>query len=274
MTSERYYYGQGKVYLSPREQDGRPGPWRFIGDVSSLNVSLTFEQRVTKQSYKGVLAVDRRFIIEQGGTISSIWHSFSIDNLSLMVGSRLISEPPGLVEGLEINKGIKAGETFFLPHQGVWDFVIPGLDENIDYRFNGELGEVNFILTPTMPTIYASYKYAGGEPLPFYTEVKTEYALRYEGVNLAENEPPTVLEFYRLSLDPGTIIELINNGNELPGLVTNALILPDMAKVQDPLLGRFGRFIFIPVSDSTHGRLTPIYTTASTSGEIVTIYPK
>jgi hypothetical protein len=33
--SETYYYGQGKVFLARRQANGKPGAFRWVGDVSA-----------------------------------------------------------------------------------------------------------------------------------------------------------------------------------------------------------------------------------------------
>ncbi|WP_411753102.1 hypothetical protein [Serratia sp. (in: enterobacteria)] len=273
MQTQPYYYGQGKVFLAKRD-DNPLLIWRWLGDVSTLNVSLSFEGKTTKSSVHGQLSVNQRYITELGGEIESTWHSFSLENLSLLMGSTLTTSPSGVIESFDLPSGIKAGDRIALPHQEVWALSITGLSEHIDYHVEPAWGVIEFLLTPGLSILRVSYKHSGSEILPIFNEAQGEYALRYEGRNLAENNEPTLLEFYRLSFDPAVILKLINNESELAGLETKAIILPDMSKSSDATFGRFGRLIYIPITDSTHGKLSPIYTTASTSGEIVTIYPK
>ncbi|MBA0182013.1 hypothetical protein [Pectobacterium carotovorum] len=47
-------------------------------------------------------------------------------------------------------------------------------------------------------------------------------------LNLAENSRKTLIELYRVNIDPVGMLELINTGNNLVGLETTSLILPDL----------------------------------------------
>ncbi|MBN3191567.1 hypothetical protein H4F64_15295 [Pectobacterium brasiliense] len=47
-------------------------------------------------------------------------------------------------------------------------------------------------------------------------------------LNLAENSRKTLIELYRVNIDPVGMLELINTGNNLVGLETTSLISPDL----------------------------------------------
>ncbi|GKW36139.1 hypothetical protein [Pectobacterium carotovorum] len=64
-------------------------------------------------------------------------------------------------------------------------------------------------------------------------------------LNLAENSRKTLIELYRVNIDPVGMLELINTGNNLIGLETTSLILPDLQKTPSIELGMFGRISMI-----------------------------
>ncbi|UCM30546.1 hypothetical protein LE197_11895 [Pseudomonas sp. PS1(2021)] len=68
-------------------------------------------------------------------------------------------------------------------------------------------------------------------------------ALRYEGINLAEDGAPIIVEIYKLS--PGLLQELslITDGNDVAGMPVSFSALLDTSKPANGPLGQFGRII-------------------------------
>jgi hypothetical protein len=97
---------------------------------------------------------------------------------------------------------------------------------------------------PTWP-LKAAYNYAAFRQVPFFNRAQPILQVRYEGVNLAENEAPVIVEFFKVSSDPMQSWALIQNGNELAGNAFTLNPLADTARPETGALGRFGRFIQI-----------------------------
>ncbi len=251
--NETYYYGQGKVYLARRGEDGRPGGWRWIGDVSELVITLNFENKTTKYSRGGKLFTKKRFITGYSGAVAATWLDFSADNLALLLKSDHSTSYPSIVERYELQAGIMAGDRITLPHQRIWGVVINGLQAGKDYTVDGHWGALNFINPPPTQPAAVEYEHAGGTVVPLIGLQDREYALRFEGINLAENKQSVLLELYRLSYDPLVSWQLISNGNSLSGVETNAELLSDNVSQPDDMLGQFGRLtIFDALSGITH----------------------
>lgn len=69
--------------------------------------------------------------------------------------------------------------------------------------------------------------------------------MRYEGVNLAEENEWNLVELYKVNFNPTEALKLINNENALDALAAKAKILADTSKVGDKVMGRFGRVVKI-----------------------------
>lgn len=244
MSQENYYYGQGKVYLSKRDSDRRVN-WRWIGDVSALNVTLTHEQQVGKISRGGSVLQANRYITARNGGITATWHDLSADNLAILLYGEQYQYRQSWAEDEALPEGIVAGDRVCLEFQNVRDVVLSGLTEGEDYTVDADFGAIEFLTTPAEQPVFASYDYASYKTIPVLTSTPGEFALRYESINLAENGRKTLVELYRVNIDPVGMLELINTGNTLLGLETTSLILPDLQRTPSRQLGLFGRVSMI-----------------------------
>ncbi|MEM5445775.1 hypothetical protein, partial [Serratia marcescens] len=184
----------------------------------------------------------RSFPTSKDGTVTSTWHELSAENLALVLYGNRVVIPGGSVTAELLPTGIKAGERFALAHQRISDAVIGELVEGTDYELDYTYGAVTFLKDQTAaPSI--NYKYAGGVNTTLFTSHPENYALRFEGINLAEGGAAKILELYKLSFDPVSTLALIQGDTSLAGLETTANVLFDNVQPNDPTIGKFGRVI-------------------------------
>ncbi|OKP27609.1 hypothetical protein [Serratia fonticola] len=236
-----YYYGQGKVFLARRLADGRTGAMRWVGDVSALNVNFTFEQQVTKVSRGGVLLPAQLYKTAQSASISSTWHYFSMENLALVLGAEPIVEPFSIKSEDEFPAGIIKGDIYSLPHTTVFNVKIAGLENDIDYIVDQQWGTIEFLVTPANKSHLVKYEHLQNQSLPLFTSTPVELSLRYQGVNMAQDNAPILVELYRLVLEPLATLELINTSNNMPGMEMTAQLLADLSRKNTSQFGYFGR---------------------------------
>ncbi|HBY9741559.1 TPA: hypothetical protein MJA79_18745 [Klebsiella pneumoniae] len=242
--NETYYYGQGKVYLARRDINGRPGAYRWLGDVSELAITLAFEQNVSKISRRGRLFNSRRFISGYTGSLAATWHNFSSDNLSLLLRGEATKTAASIVDREVLPAGINAGDRISLAHQNVWGVEIAGLTKGKDYIVDAVWGAIQFLITPPQQPVELGYQHAGTTSVPIVSNSEHEFALRFEGINLAERNSMVLVELYRLSYNPLAGWQLITSGTSLAGLETTAELLFDPSTLSDTSLGQFGRVTF------------------------------
>lgn len=235
---ENYYYGQGKVFLAPRDNKRA---FRWVGDVSSLKIAFSYEQQVTKASRGGMLYQDKRIITGASGSVNSTWHNFSVENLALLLGAQLIDEPFSFNEQFAIPDGVEKGDIIALPHTSVFNVSINGLQRDADYVVDRQFGTVEFLVAPESTSLIATYEHLYNQWLPFFSAKNQEFYLRFQGVNLAEGSAPVLLELYRVSIDPLAALELISSGNDIAGIDMTSMVLPDFQQNDDIALSYFGR---------------------------------
>ncbi|BEO02364.1 hypothetical protein SMQC13_00910 [Serratia marcescens] len=241
--NETYYYGQGKVFLSRRSSTEQSGRWRWVGDVSTFNVSFSSEQKVRSSAMGGKVVQTNRFITSTTGSVIMKWHDISAENLAIAFYGEHVTSRQNWVPNEPLPTGISAGDKIYLQFQNVRDVSISGLKEGIDYTVDAIWGAVVFLRKPKEKLLYASYDYASCDAIPFLTATSDEFSLRFESINIAENERRMLVELYRINIDPINIFEFISNGNSLNGMDTSGLILHDMTKPRSQPLGQFGRIV-------------------------------
>lgn len=235
---ENYYYGQGKVFLAPCDNKRS---FRWVGDVSSLEVSFSYEQKTKKISRAGQLFQNKRFITELTGGLRSTWHDFSTENLSLLFGARLKKEPFSFSEHVELPSGIVKGDLIALPHTTVFGVKVSGLEVGTDYLIDRQWGTLEFLVTPQHQPLTVRYEHLANESIPLFSGGSSEFQLRYQGINMAEDCKPVLLEIYRLSINPLAVLELINTGSQLAGIEVTGMIMPDLSRMDSSVFSYFGR---------------------------------
>jgi hypothetical protein len=161
---ENYYYGQGKVFLAPRDNKRA---FRWVGDVSTLKIAFSYEQQITKASRGGQLYQNQRIITGASGSVSSTWHNFSVENLALLLGAQPVDEPFSFNEQFALPDGIVKGDIIALPHTTVFNVSINGLERDADYVVDRQFGTIEFLVTPEAVGLIAAYEHLFNQWLPF-----------------------------------------------------------------------------------------------------------
>lgn len=244
MTPETYYYGQGKVYLGLRNDAGQATKLRWIGDVDSLEVALTTESFTHKESYSGHRAPVRRISTSKDGSATSTWYEHSAENLAILLYGEKVVVPAGTVTEEALPTDIDAGDRILLAHNNVSDVIITGLTLGQDYTVDLKFGAIEFLAKPSQ-ALTVNYSYESSINTSMFTASPVDLFMRYEGINLAENGAPVVLELYKVQFDPVSALSMINTDTSLPGLETTAAVLLDTNRPEDAQFGRYGRVIHV-----------------------------
>ena len=250
MAKEEYFYGQGRVFLAPIIA-GILGMWRWIGDVSSLKLALEIEHVEHKESYSGQKALARSFPIGKTATLTAILHSLEIDNLALTLFGKSLSTPGSTVTGEVLPNNMKAGDIAMLAHQGVSNVAITdsaGGAATLDPKHynvspHGTFELLSLPVPPPTQPFKAAYTYAATKAVGMFTAPQPLVALRYDGINLAENGAPVVFELYRVGTDPLKELPFVTDGNSVAGMEISGGVLIDPTKPANGDMGQFGRII-------------------------------
>ncbi|MEQ6471077.1 hypothetical protein [Comamonas sp. wu1-DMT] len=252
---ETLFYGQGRVFSRPFGSTGGGG-WGWWGDVSALSFGGTDEQAAHKESYSGQKSKIRSFSIGGDRTLKAVLHQVDPDSLAQQLRGTVSEISAGTVTGEMFPNPVAVGDVIKLDKPyNVSDLVITdssGSPVTLDpehYDAYLEHGSIELLSLPTVPGITqpfkAAYKQAGARQVAFFNAAPKLIQLRYEGINLAENNEPVIVEFYKVSTAPLQELALITSGNELAGMSIDAECLADSSRPANGPLGRFGRYVKI-----------------------------
>lgn len=250
MDTETYLYGQGRVSLALRDATtGVPGRFFYIGDVSALTSKLTTEKAKHVESNSGQKGTVRSFPVGKGCTLDMTWHQFDTDNLAIVLQGTSQSTVAGTVTAEVIEGTLAAGDVFYLKNPGVSNVVIKDstgtpivLVLDTDYAIeDAAFGRCRLLNVGTFVQPFkADYSYAARKAVGMFTTGQKEYALRYEGVNLAEGNAPIMADYYKIAPDVLAELALITSGTDVAGMPVTCEVLRDTSKPNSGALGQYG----------------------------------
>lgn len=254
MAQETYHYGQGKVYLLERLSGGGRGPRVWIGDVSELTGSITEESFTHQESYSGKKASVRKLFLSKTMEWSATMHELSAANIARFTDGTVVTTAAGTVTGEGLGT-VEVGDELKLENWGVSNVVItdsaaptPATIDAEHYEVDA-FGNVTFNSLPTSPAptmpLLAAYSHEAANQVAFLNAPRKEYALIYEGINLAEGEKPVVLELYKVAPSMLQTLSMITNGNQLASAPITIEALLDSAMSATGSLGQYGRIITV-----------------------------
>lgn len=245
--TETYFYGQGKVYS--RVSGGK---WRWWGDVSALTLAAEIQKAEHIESYSGQKGLARSFPIGKTVTLNATLHQ--IDTAAIAEG--LYGAVSDIAAGSVTNESlgtVAAGDIVKLAFGAVSSVVItdslgsPATIAGSHYDLDARFGSIEFLTLPSGPAptqpLKAAYSHLAGTQANFLTQPAKTVEFRYEGVNLAEENAPVIVELYKVSSDPFQELALITDGNDVAGLPLASAVLIDTSKSASGALGQFGRFV-------------------------------
>jgi hypothetical protein len=250
-----YFSGQGKVYVAQQDVTGNPGVFRYIGNVSALTVGVATDLLEHKESTSGQRLTDLRLQRGKSSTMSCTMQDFDKKNIALAFQGTDSAGTGASVTGEAFPTLVAVGDIIRLAHTKISALVIkdstPVTPLNattpVNYTFDPDFGTVT-IAALTPPTLVqplkADYTYAASPQVNFLTGSNPDRWFRFEGLNTANNNAKTLVEFYRCSLTPAKELALISD--DVMSLAMDGSVLYDANKVADAVLGQFGRIVYIP----------------------------
>ena len=233
-----YYSGQGKVYVATRDIGGNPGGFRWLGNVPSLELSIETDKFEHKESYTGNRAIDVTVVTETKASLTFTIEDFSIENLALglygsntqVTGTTVAAEPLEVtlstedrVYRLEHPNNISAITVTTLTEE-----VTPGQRDG-DYRVdvtNGTLLVFSGTATASHTVAYTFDTYMRTD---VFTTTSSEVWLRFEGLSTLDSGQTTLIDAYRVAIDPMSGYQLIND--EIGSAEITGSILADTTRV-------------------------------------------
>lgn len=212
-----YFSGQGELTIA-EYVNGKPKNFRFVGNAPKLTLGISVEKNEHKESHSGMRAVDKVIISEQNVEVSFTLEDVNAENLALAFGANLVDVAEKSVTD-EVSPTLSKGDNWILAHQNVSNVVIKDKAEQplvagVDYIVNEAFGRITYISDSKtlQPPFKASYTAGTAKKVEFLKRMGVEYALRFEGLNTANNNRPVLVEVHKMTLDPASSFDLINDG--------------------------------------------------------------
>ena len=214
----RLFRGQGQVFLGTRNH-GKPEKLEFVGNVSELMLNPQTEKIEHTESQTGNNSVDKVIERNLNVEISFKTDSAGSKNLARMAFGMVTEEAAATISGEEIVAYKNAGQildrinltafTSLTDQTATTTYV-----ENTDYTMDLASGFIYFLDTATFTdgdTLIANYEAGASEIVSAFSKPNTEYWLRFNGLNTAENNNPVIIDVFKVRFAPADDIPMIND---------------------------------------------------------------
>jgi hypothetical protein len=243
-----YYLGQGKLYLAARTAGGQAKALRWLGDVSDAKLSLKVDNVKHKESYTGQRLDAKNLVIGKEASFVFTLMELSKDNLAIALYGKSSTIASGSVTAEPLPADLVAGDRVALKYPKVSTVVItdsaamPVTLDPAKYEVDANYGAITLkdVAGVTQP-LKVAYTHAALENVSVFTAAQSEVFIRYEGINLAEDGAPVVVELYKVSTEPLKELALITT--KFAETTINSTVLLDNARPMDDELGQFGRIL-------------------------------
>ncbi len=228
-----YYSGQGRVYVATRDASGNPGGFRWIGNVPSLELSIETDKFEHKEAYTGNRAIDVTVVTETKATLTFTIEDFTIENLALgLYGSNTTVTGTSITdEDIYVTAHATEDRVYRLANPNNISAVsITGLTVTTDYTVDIINGTITVLAgrgsTQTYPVDYTFDTYTRTD---VFTTTSQEVWLRFEGLSTLDSGETTLIDCYRVAIDPMSGYSLIND--EIGSAEMTGSILADTNRV-------------------------------------------
>ena len=245
----RLYRGQGQVFLA-RRVNGLPAGLEFIGNVSELMLNPQTEKIEHTESQTGDNSVDK--VIERGLKIemSMTIDSMASDNLARMVFGKVTKEDAATVTGEShlaypgknlIVNSINLQTFDSLTDAGGTTTYVGGTDYEVIDLAAGMIRILDGGAISFGTEVEANYTTGAQETVAAFGEPNTEYWLRFNGLNTAEENNPVIIDCFKVRFAPAQDVAVIND-DDFATYQQSGDCLFDATK---PAQGKLGRYFSV-----------------------------
>lgn len=272
VSTNKYYSGQGCLFVADRDAFGFIGPYREVGNVSELTVTLDATVAEHKESCSGSRLTDARIVTELNASVSMTLQNFTKENLALLFAGDVLDNagstvPVGLAYNVSTQPEPTAGTNVLFRNETSGSVVLPIGSKfflkhmntsSVNIRNNGSIitpsgnytidlvtGEVTLLATQTIITqawLTADYTfaaYSGARMLK--NAINKPRAFLFRGLNTADSNSKVRVELFNVVLDPAQSFDVLTE--EFAEFQVEGSVLYDSVRDADTELGPFGRVI-------------------------------
>ena len=251
---DRYYKGQGKLFVSKRDANGQPvGGFRWLGNVPLVKISTSTEQTSHTESYTGDQLEDLVIYDKKRCSLMFVMEEFSKENLALA----LFGTGTDIAAATITAEAHKAHlERSFILNQANVTTLTSITDvggatvytEGTDYTIDLASGLVDIPAGSSIPDntdVEANYAAGTSTKVSTYTAKNEPYWLFFQGLNTADGKKPVLIDLYKVNLKPQKEWDLIQNDNNLSKLDMEGNVLYDALQPDTTENGRFMRVRYV-----------------------------
>ncbi|GHU11481.1 hypothetical protein FACS1894185_4780 [Betaproteobacteria bacterium] len=247
MAENKLFSLQGPVYLSARDNAGRPVKPIWVGDAT-LEMAFDVTTVDHNESFSGQRLLYGRLTTQKNANLTlTLWEMLP-DVLSLGLYSTLQTLTSGAVTAEALPADLAADDLVKLDKAFVSNVVITDADsapltEGEHYVVErADSGLVRILdLASFVQPFSVAYDYAATRVAPFFTATPPERWLTLDGVNTLNNER-VLVDLYRVQFSPTSQFNLHND--EFGSFQLTGAAMADASKQADPNFGPFGRVTF------------------------------
>lgn len=230
----KYYSGQGTLYVGERDSLGKPNGLVSVGNVPTLEISIDIEKFEHKESESGNRSIDLTLINELNGSFNAVLESISSANLALgffgtsatITGTTVAAEDI-TIDTKDVRYPLDNINAKATPTPTCLDSLAAPLTLDTDFSIDLEHGTVTILgaYAGTIPDTFTfGYDFDDYLQMSAFTETLIERYLRFHGVNTVDSDV-VIVDIFRASLDPAQNFGLINE--EIAQLTITGNILRD-----------------------------------------------
>lgn len=235
----KYYYGQGCVSIAPVTNGVITGGFKEVGDADLLEINPSQEFLDIRESKSGarnkvkhlVTASEYQFNMQiKEITAENLTRAFYGTQSSSTAGTAVVEQvtaysagdvvPVSKVNLSNVSVGVNGGAG--------GDLVL-----DTDYSLNADTGSIKILaghthadLTGNGPwTLDITFDHGASESVAFAQEILKTYAIRFEGINVAEDGAPNIVTIHNVALNLSSTLSLIDTAEAT--LTIGGEALPD-----------------------------------------------
>jgi hypothetical protein len=229
-----YWRGQGPFLISPRDSNGNPTGFIFVGDTESIEGQPNISRRNVKENVTGQRLTAASFITDQETAITINLKSCKPAHLAQLLQADLTTKVAASVTDEAVTASLD--KFIQLAHVKVSSVVVTDSTAvttyvaDTDYVLHGDEGFIEILSTGSISeaeSLLVDYDYAAQKHLatnPSNVELYASFA----GINTANGDKRGRCEIYKLQIDPG-FLGLIQQDQEA-SISINAIMLVDSTR--------------------------------------------
>lgn len=246
-----FFAFDGKVFIAPRQSNGNPGAFRYLGKTEGFQFGMQTKKTEIKEKESGQRLTALSLIDEKTASLQVDIREWNKENVALGLWGQVGSIAAGTVTAEPGPNPLAAGDHWRLQKPKVSSVVVKDsagspatLTLGTHYEIeNSDFGMLKILdMASFVQPLKADYSNALMVNIPMFGVIPGYWWVRLEAVNRADATAPALVEFYNVSLDPlADFATKPDSGASTINL--SGAPLYDELKAGDATLGQFGRIV-------------------------------